>query len=180
MTEAWRGIGKVTSVNPAKRELRVECSSYAALGLLKAPCILVSPESGAQLKCRVESARDMGNGVLTRLVPGVSRDTVAALRCATVAIAPDLLPERPDNEWCPAELEGMRLRSVEGEDLGRVLAVMENRANAVLLVETKEGHRLLLPAVPALIVEVLHREAVMVVNPIAPFAVQEGQPEESE
>ena len=72
----------------------------------------------------------------------------------------DLLVSREDavplkeNENFIVDLIGMQVETEEGEALGMLTDVLQTGANDVYVVETKEGKELLLPAIPACILQV--------------------------
>jgi 16S rRNA processing protein RimM len=78
--------------------------------------------------------RETAKGLVVRLAECGDRDAVTALRHATVAVPRDELPELADGEWYWADLEGLRVETSDGVDLGRVDHLLETGANDVLVV----------------------------------------------
>ncbi|MBI2435318.1 MAG: hypothetical protein HYV26_20875 [Candidatus Hydrogenedentes bacterium] len=168
-------------MNPARRELRVACSVSAARALARAEWVYVRAETAERaLSCRVESARTTAAEVILRLVPGVPRDTVAGFRRAEVGIERAPLTQEPAAALKAAELVGMTLFSEAEGALGTIVEVMEGPAQDVLVAQTPEGQRVLLPAVPEVIQTLDWAAARVVVGDIGPFAVVEGKDGEME
>lgn len=91
---------------------------------------------------RVEQGRRHGKGVVVKLVGIEDRDQAAALIDCDIAIDRDQLPPLPPGEYYWADLEGLRVVTLEGTELGRVSHLFATGANDVMVV-TGERERLL-------------------------------------
>lgn len=79
--------------------------------------------------------RAQGKGMVATL-PGVEdRDAAAALMNADVYVRRDALPAAAPGEFYWSDLEGLRVRTVEGVELGTVSHLVETGANDVLVVK---------------------------------------------
>jgi len=81
------------------------------------------------------------------LLEGIdTRDAAEALRGAEIRVNRANLPPAGKDEWYWADLEGLEVRNLKGEPLGRVSGLMATGANDVLIVEGRR--RRLIPFVP--------------------------------
>ncbi|HSH28449.1 MAG TPA: ribosome maturation factor RimM [Thiohalobacter sp.] len=91
---------------------------------------------------RVEQGRRHGKGVVVKLAGVEDRDRAAALIGCDIAIDRDQLPPLPPGEYYWTDLEGLRVVTLEGTELGRVSHLFATGANDVMVV-TGERERLL-------------------------------------
>ncbi len=73
------------------------------------------------------------------------RDSAEALRGSFVFGDPENLPELPPGEHYWYELVGCRVETRSGEPVGTVKEIWETGAHDVLVVEDRDGRRVLLP-----------------------------------
>lgn len=82
----------------------------------------------------VAEGRRRGRGLIARIAGVGDRDAAARLVGATIAIDLAQLPARAPGEFYWAELEGLRVVNLAGQELGRVSHLFETGANDVLVV----------------------------------------------
>lgn len=82
----------------------------------------------------VAEGRPQGKGVVARLAGYSDRDAAAELVGAEIAILISQLPKAGAHEYYWAELEGLRVVNLAGQELGRVSHLLETGANDVLVV----------------------------------------------
>jgi 16S rRNA processing protein RimM len=126
----------------------------------------------AAVRCKVTHATVRESSVTLALAAGVPRDTVAAMRGATVLIERDQTRVRP--VYQPADLVGLNVVTRAGETVGTVRDVIGSRANDVMEIETPDRRRLLLPVIAQVIVSVEPGAGRLVVNDIAPYVVDDA------
>ncbi|MBI3897932.1 MAG: ribosome maturation factor RimM [Gammaproteobacteria bacterium] len=97
---------------------------------------------GAWRPFEIAEGQMHGKGIIARLDGIADRDQAAALVGATIAVALDQLPAATENEYYWAELEGLRVINLAGQELGRVSHLFETGANDVMVVQG-ERERLL-------------------------------------
>jgi len=91
---------------------------------------------------RVEQGRRHGKGVVVKLAGIEDRDRAAGLIDCDIAVDRDQLPPLPPGEYYWTDLEGLRVVTLEGTELGRVSHLFATGANDVMVVEG-ERERLL-------------------------------------
>jgi 16S rRNA processing protein RimM len=100
----------------------------------------------------VEEGSVHGRGVIAKLAGVDEREAAAALKGAEVAVARASLPQAPAGEYYWADLQGLRVINLQGEELGRVSHLLETGANDVLVVRGERER--LIPFVAAYVVKV--------------------------
>ena len=82
-----------------------------------------------------EEGRRQGKSVVARLCGCTDRDRAALLMGCDIAVRRDQLPEADEaGEYYWTDLEGLRVRTVDGTDLGVVHHLFETGANDVVVV----------------------------------------------
>jgi 16S rRNA processing protein RimM len=82
------------------------------------------------------------------------RDAADRLRGRELLIPESWLPRLPDGQWWPHQIEGCRVVTEEGRDLGVVGEVIANPANDLWVAVDDSGEETLVPALADLLVEV--------------------------
>lgn len=78
--------------------------------------------------------RLQGKGLVARLAGYEDRDAAATLIGAEIAVSMSQFPALSSNEYYWAELEGLRVVNLAGQELGQVDHLFETGANDVLVV----------------------------------------------
>ena len=121
--------------------------------LLDYPAWLLGSEEGADWRrVRVTEAVCQGKGLIARLDDCADRDAAARLRGLQVGLRRSELPAEAAGEFYLADLEGLEVVTVRGEELGVVDGFLETGANPVMTV--KGERQRLIPFVPAVVREV--------------------------
>ncbi|GAB7143268.1 ribosome maturation factor RimM [Mycobacterium riyadhense] len=113
----------------------------------------------------VDGARDHGARLLVRLVGVTDRDAADALRGSLFVIDSDELPpiDEPDTFY-DHQLEGLRVRTTAGLDVGVVAEVLHTAAGELLAVKRDAGE-VLVPFVSAIVTAVSLDDGILVVDP---------------
>ena len=175
LSNSLRRIGRVRSVNPLRREVRVALDNPAEV-LAASPAWLYFGQDGTEHppRCKVESVKDTGEQLVAVLAAGVPRDTVAKLRGKAVFVTEAARP-RHEGLLTPDVVLGMRVVQPCGTVVGVVAGVLEGPVNAVIRVERPEGGALLLPLVePVVEAADLEARVLTVVADLTPYAVEES------
>ncbi len=114
----------------------------------------------------VESARAHGGRLLVRLGGVTDRDAADALRGALFVVDSEELPPITDpDEFYDHQLEGLRVRTVTGVEVGTVAEVLHTPGGELLSVRTASGAEILVPFVGAIVSAVSLVEGVVDIDP---------------
>lgn len=114
--------------------IRVQTFTASVASLLSYSTWFVA--SGSQWQAHeVQAARVKGRALVAKLKGCEDRDTAAGLRGREVAVLRGDLPRPAANEWYWADLIGLRVVNVAGEELGRLIRILQTGSNDVLVVE---------------------------------------------
>jgi 16S rRNA processing protein RimM len=113
----------------------------------------------------VASARPHGGRLLVRLDGVADRDTADALRGALFLVdSADLPPIEDPDEFYDHQLEGLRVRTTAGVEVGTVAEVLHTAAGELLSVRTEDGE-VLVPFVGAIVASVSLADQVIEIDP---------------
>jgi len=123
------------------------------------------PRGGGERDHVVESAREHGGRLLVRLAGVADRDAADALRGALFVVDSDDLPpiDEPDTYY-DHQLEGLRVRTATGEDVGVVSEVLHTAAGELLAVRRGDGE-VLVPFVNAIVTSVSLDDQLVEIDP---------------
>lgn len=102
----------------------------------------------------VESLRDRGRGRLIVRFAGIADKTAADALRGEVLVPESWLPELPEGEWWPHQVEGCLIVTESSRELGRVSQVILNPANDLWVAVDDDGTETLVPALRHLLVDV--------------------------
>lgn len=93
-----------------------------------------------QRPVKIVDGRKQGKG-LVALLPGFEdRELAATLVGQQIFVGRDQLPATAEDEYYWSDLEGLEVRTTNGELLGQVEKLMETGANDVLVIRGKREH----------------------------------------
>lgn len=167
-------LGSVSSVNPARRELRVAVEPGYEYAFDDLEWVRVQPRAGAELRCRVTSVKDVPGGICVALTPGVLRETVAGLKGARIVAAPGELKEPPAEERSLLQAVGFEVVGIDGRTIGTLADVFATPAHGILEIEKADGATLLVPAIEEVIADIEWDRARVVVNDLTPYGVEDA------
>jgi 16S rRNA processing protein RimM len=108
--------------------------------------------AGGREKVRLKAGRAHGKGIVALLEGFEDRDRAAELLGTDIAVPRDWLPQAEEGEYYWADLEGLRVRTLEGEELGRIDHLFETGSNDVMVVKGERER--LIPFIDQVISEV--------------------------
>ena len=121
---------------------------------------------GSERDYTIESVREHSGRLLLRLAGVVGRDAAEALRGTLFLVDADDLPPITDpDEFYDHQLEGLRVRTVTGDDVGTITEVLHTAAGELLSVKSAEGSEILVPFVSAIVTAVSLADAVVEIDP---------------
>ena len=114
----------------------------------------------------VETVREHSGRLLVRLSDVGDRDTADGLRGTLFVVESDDLPPitEPD-EFYDHQLEGLRVRTLEGTEVGVVSEVLHTAGTELLAVKAPTGAEILVPFVAAIVTSVSLDEGVIYIDP---------------
>jgi len=170
MDADWIRIGRVRSVNAARRELRIVPEDGCEPLFGNSEWIHVRLADERLLRCRTTSVRWHAGSALVLLSPGVTRETVARTKGAFV-VAPAGDGDRFGKVRI-CDLIGLRVLRVDGSVLGTVKDVYPTRGSDVVEVAATGSKTLLFPLVEPLVETVDMNRGVLIVRDTTPYAVE--------
>ena len=114
----------------------------------------------------VETARAHGSRLLVRLSGVADRDAADALRGSVFVIDSAELPpiDEPDTYY-DHQLEGLRVRTTAGRDVGIVAEVLHTPGGELLAVARDQASELLVPFVSAIVTSVSLQDRIVEIDP---------------
>jgi 16S rRNA processing protein RimM len=114
----------------------------------------------------VDTVRPHGGRLLLRLAGVADRDTADALRGSLFVIdSADLPPIDEDDTYYDHQLEGLRVQTTAGVELGTVTEVLHTAAGELLAVNREPAPELLVPFVSAIVTSVSLEDGVVEIDP---------------
>ena len=167
-------VGRVDKAHGISGELVVEirtddpASRFASGSILRAKG---SRGLGAERTYVVDSVREHSGRLLVRLAGVAARGAADALRGTVFVVESDDLPpiDEPDTYY-DHQLEGLRVRTTAGQDVGVVAEVLHTAAGELLAVRRGDGGaagatELLVPFVGAIVPLVSLDEGIVEIDP---------------
>jgi 16S rRNA processing protein RimM len=122
-------------------------------------------KGGTERRFVVETARQHSGRMLVRLDGVADRDGADALRGTLFLVdSEDLPPIEDPDEFYDHQLEGLRVRTTEGTEVGTVAEVLHTAAGELLSVRA-EGGEVLIPFVSAIVTSVSLADQVIEIDP---------------
>jgi 16S rRNA processing protein RimM len=114
----------------------------------------------------IDTVRPHGGRLLVRLSGVGDRDTADALRGSVFVIdSADLPPIDEDDTYYDHQLEGLRVQTTAGLELGTVTEVLHTAAGELLAVKREQAPELLVPFVSAIVTSVSLESGVVEIDP---------------
>jgi 16S rRNA processing protein RimM len=121
---------------------------------------------GAERDYVVETVREHGGRLLVRLTGVADRNGADALRGILFLVdAADLPPIDDPDEFYDHQLEGLRVRTGAGVDVGVVAEVLHTAAGELLSVKTDDDAEVLVPFVSAIVTSVSLSDGIEIEPP---------------
>ena len=121
---------------------------------------------GAERRYTVEVARPHGGRLLVRLAGVADREAADALRGVVFVVDSTELPPIDDpDEFYDYQLEGLRVRTAHGREVGTVAEVLHTAAGELLAVRAGSGTEVLVPFVSAIVTSISLPEKMIKIDP---------------
>lgn len=161
-------VGRVAKAHGISGELVVEVRTDDPGERFASGCTLRGRPSrgGADRSFVVEAVREHAGRLLVRLAGVTDRDAADALRGTLFLVdSADLPPIDGPDEFYDHELEGLRVRTAAGDEVGTVTEVLHTPAAELLSVRSPDGRELLVPFVSAIVTSVSRDDGVIDIDP---------------
>jgi 16S rRNA processing protein RimM len=143
-------VGKVTKAHGLHGEVVVLVLSDNPERFVPGAAVFL--ESGRELLVR--TSRPSGARLLVAFDGIDDRTAAETLRGATLVVPRSMLPELPDGEYWPHQLEGCIVVTESGRGLGAIADVVSNPANDLWVAVDDTGTETLVPAIREVVVDV--------------------------
>ena len=150
MDEPAVNVGKVTKSHGVRGEVTVLPYTDNPDRFADGATVLL--EDGRALVVR--SSRSNGGRLLVAFEGVADRTAADALRGRTLVVPESWLPELPDGEWWPHQLEGCEVMTESGRSLGILTDVLPNPANDIWVARDSAGAETLVPALRDVLIDV--------------------------
>jgi 16S rRNA processing protein RimM len=128
--------------------VHVESHTDPPEGLLRYREWVLRPASGERVTRRVVEGRRHAEGLVARLEGVDDRGGAAALTGTVIEVERAALPSLAEREYYRTDLAGLRVRNLEGAELGTVSHFVEAPAGALMVVQEAGGREHWVPAAP--------------------------------
>lgn len=123
-------------------------------------------KGGAEHRYVIDSVRPHAGRLLLRVDGVADRDAADALRGTVFLVdTADLPPIEDPDEFYDHQLEGLRVRTLDGSDVGVVAEVLHTAAGELLAVTTGAGAEILIPFVTAIVPRVSLADGLIEIDP---------------
>ena len=162
-------VGRIIGAHGREGEIRVKATSDVPGRFDEGQTLYVSrdgvsPEERTYQIAKTRSTGSKGKDILIISLRGC-RDRDQALRMAGLwlCVLQSEVPSAEEGEYLHYELLGLKVRTVEGEDLGEVAEILETGSNDVYVVRGAAGE-ILVPALSKVVREIDIASGLMVVD----------------
>lgn len=150
MSEPTVVVGKVTKAHGLQGEVVVLVFSDNPERFEPGSSMFL--EDGREV--HVRASRPNGGRLLVAFEGVGDRTAAEALRGLTLVVPRSFLPELPEGEFWPHQLEGCVVVTESGRTLGAITDVVANRANDLWVAVDESGAETMVPAIREVIVDV--------------------------
>jgi 16S rRNA processing protein RimM len=147
----WAVLGRVSGLFGVRGWVKVFSHTSPKENILNYPAWFLFRE-GEWQEYKLKQGKTQGKGIVALLEGVDDRNQAAELTGADIAVRRDQLPEISPDEYYWSDLEGRRVVTETGIELGRVDHLFETGANDVMMVKGERDH--LLPFIGQVIKEV--------------------------
>jgi 16S rRNA processing protein RimM len=160
-------VGRVVKAHGVTGELVVEIrTDDPELRFAPGAILRAKASDNRERNYVVEAVRPHGSRLLLRVEGVADRDAADALRGSVFVIDSEDLPpiDEPDTYY-DYQLEGLRMRTTDGRDIGTVAEVLHTAAGELLAVNRAEAGELLVPFVSAIVTSVSLDSGIVEIDP---------------
>ncbi|HET7932360.1 MAG TPA: ribosome maturation factor RimM [Rhodanobacteraceae bacterium] len=152
-------LGRIVGVHGVHGAVKLESFSEPRLAIFGYKPWLLERPSGAVEEIADAQGHAQGKGIVATLAGIADRDAAAALVGTKIFIPRAALPELEAGEYYQVDLEGLQVRNLADDDLGRVSHLFDNGAHDVLVTRDEAGRERLIPYVVDVYVKAVDLDA---------------------
>ena len=130
----WTILGQVSGLFGVRGWIKVFSHTAPKENILNYPTWFLL-QDGEWQEYKLKQGKLQGKGIVALLEGVNDRDQAAVLTGAEIAVRRDQLPETSSDEFYWSDLEGRRVVTLSGVELGRVDYLFETGANDVMVVK---------------------------------------------
>jgi len=145
----WIELGRIGAPFGIKGWLHIESHTDPPERLLGYPEWMLRLASGERLTRQVAEGRPHGEGLVVHLEGVDDRGEAAVLTGAVIEVERAALPRLAEREYYRADLVGLRVRNLEGTELGTVSHFVDAPGGAVMVTREAGGREHWVLAAPA-------------------------------
>ena len=126
-------LGRVSGVYGVKGWVRIYSYTSPRDNILKYKRWYLKRRGEWQV-CKLVGGRKHGKGVVAHIEGCNDRDLAAELMGSDIAISREQLPKTEPGEYYWSDLQGVRVETVDGVELGKIAGLFETGSNDVIVV----------------------------------------------
>jgi 16S rRNA processing protein RimM len=139
VSEVWIELGRVGAPFGVRGWVHVDSYTEPPERLLEYLQWTLRLTNGTRTQRRLVAGRMHGAGLIAQLEGIAARPAAAAMTGAVVEIERAALPPLAERQYYRADLEGFRVRNLEGEELGSVSHFVDAPGGAVMVAKEPGG-----------------------------------------
>ena len=128
-------LGRISSVFGIKGWVKLISHSRPRENIFSYPQWLVKQKKGQWQTLKVEAGKPQGKTLVAKLAGIDNRDDAEQWIGADIAISKEMLPSTDQDDFYWVDLIGLNVSTVDGEQIGTVISLMETGSNDVLVVK---------------------------------------------
>lgn len=156
-------LGRIVGVHGVQGAVKLESFTEPRLAIFGYRPWLLERASGQFEEVAGVRGHAQGKGVVAMFEGVTDRDAAAAWIGTRIWVPREALPQPAGDEYYQTDLEGLQVRNLAGESLGRVSHLFDNGAHQVLVTRDETGRDHLVPWVIGMYVESVDLEAGRIV-----------------
>jgi 16S rRNA processing protein RimM len=136
-TDKLVALGYISAVHGVKGWVKIHSWTRPLEAILEYQPWLIGEE---QKSVKIVDGRKQGKGLAALLPEIQDREQARLLVGQQISVQRDQMPDTDPGEYYWSDLEGLEVKTLTGEILGRVVELMETGANDVLVIRGQREH----------------------------------------
>ena len=139
-------LGKITGVHGIKGWLKIQSFSSPPENIFNYPSWIINKQ-GKEDFYSIENKRKQNNKILVKLKKIDDRTTAESLIDSKIQILRSDLPKLSNEKYYWADLVGLSVLNSKEKAIGKIESLIETTANDVMVINSLENERILIPFV---------------------------------